>query len=86
MPSRNSREYATDPGDLPELWGAAPVGWDLQRAYNVEHRCRKACLVLRPDKRRGAGCGQGWCGQDVRRPPAREGRRGHVLRGHEGGH
>eukprot|EP00969_Alexandrium_andersonii_P162469 7181598-Alexandrium_andersonii.AAC.1 len=33
---------------------------------------------------RGAGCGQGWRGQDVPQPPTREGRRRHVCRGHEG--
>eukprot|EP00969_Alexandrium_andersonii_P159996 7069385-Alexandrium_andersonii.AAC.1 len=50
MPPRTSRGYATDLGDLPEFWGIASAGWNLQRECNAQRRYREACLVPHPGK------------------------------------
>eukprot|EP00969_Alexandrium_andersonii_P136283 6029840-Alexandrium_andersonii.AAC.1 len=51
MPVRTSATCTADPGDLPELRGIALSEWNLQRETNVQHRYRKACFILHPDKR-----------------------------------
>eukprot|EP00969_Alexandrium_andersonii_P069629 3072223-Alexandrium_andersonii.AAC.1 len=37
IPTRASRGYTTDPGDLPEFWGIAPADWELKREHSVNH-------------------------------------------------